>query len=59
MSTPQQNPQPWQKKPFQTTEESLHWISFNLKKLVQEVKEIKAALSPKQGSGSNEEPNQW
>ena len=29
---------------IQTTEESLHWISFNLKKIVEELKGINIAL---------------
>ena len=33
-----------EKKGFQTPEESLHWISYNLKKLNEEIKGVAVAL---------------
>lgn len=46
--------QNYQNKPFQTPEESLHWISFNLKNLVKELKEINAKLTPSVPEPQNE-----
>jgi len=34
-----------EKRPIQTSEESLHWISFNLKKLVEQVKDTNTLLA--------------
>ena len=33
-----------EKRPMQTVEESAHWISYNLKKLVEEVKSVAVGL---------------
>lgn len=45
-------------KRIQTSEESLHWISFNLKKLVEQVKDTNSLLASLRNELLTSKPDQ-